>query len=74
MKEVQVGPFKAPGLAFQPGQISNESLELMKAWATTPKQGMFLSEKLWAFKTPAARTSFILKWNDHIKRIEDVEG
>lgn len=71
MKEVNVGPFKSPGLHFQPGQISSDTLAQMQEWAEQTKQGIYCSDSLWAFKTPAARTSFILRWNDQIKRVEE---
>ena len=76
MKNCEVGPFKLPGLVFEPGQLSPELLEEMRAWAAAEGVGMSTTDRLWSFKKEAHREWFILRWGDLIPKLEekDVEG
>ena len=68
MKNVEVGMFKLPGIAFERGEITPE-LELeMIAWAKEEGVGMSMTENLWSFKKEAHREWFILRWSDHIQK------
>jgi len=68
MKQVQVGPFKLPGLAFEKNQLPEDLLTEMKAWAQAEGVGMNMTEYLWSFKKEAHREWFILRWNDSIPK------
>lgn len=69
MKNVEVGMFRLPGLAFEKGQLSDELLMEMIAWAKEEGVGMNMTENLWSFKKEAHREWFILRWSDHIPEI-----
>jgi hypothetical protein len=69
MKNVEVGMFRLPGLAFEKGQLSDELLMEMIAWAKEEGVGMNMTENLWSFKKKAHREWFILRWSDHIPEI-----
>lgn len=67
MKNVEVGMFKLPGIAFERGEITPE-LELeMITWAKQEGVGMNMTENLWSFKKEAHREWFILRWSDSLK-------
>lgn len=68
MENCEVGPFRLPGLAFEKGQIPEELLEEMKAWAEAEGVGMSMTDRLWSFKKEAHREWFILRWADHIPK------
>lgn len=72
MQNVEVGPFRLPGIAFEKGQLSKELHEEMIAWANAEGVGMSMTENLWSFKKQAHREWFILRWSDAIPK-EDVE-
>jgi len=69
MKNVEVGMFRLPGLAFEKGQLSDELLMEMIAWAKEEGVGMNMTENLWSFKKEAHREWFILRWSDQIPEI-----
>jgi hypothetical protein len=73
MKNVEVGMFRLPGLAFEKGQLSDELLMEMIAWAKEEGVGMNMTENLWSFKKEAHREWFILRWSDHIPEIKKGE-
>lgn len=70
MKNVEVGMFRLPGLAFEKGQLTDELLMEMLAWAKEEGVGMNMTENLWSFKKEAHREWFILRWSDHIPAIK----
>jgi hypothetical protein len=70
MKNVEVGMFRLPGIAFERGELSTELNEEMIAWAQAEGVGMSMTENLWSFKKEAHREWFVLKWIDHIPKIE----
>jgi hypothetical protein len=70
MKQVEVGPFKLPGLSFNKGQLSEELNNQMIAWANAEGVGMSMTESLWSFKKEAHREWFILRWIDSIPKPE----
>jgi hypothetical protein len=70
MKQVEVGPFKLPGLSFNKGQLSEELNNQMIAWANADGVGMSMTESLWSFKKEAHREWFILRWIDSIPKPE----
>lgn len=69
MKNVEVGPFKMPGIVFEKGQLPAELLEDMKHWAEAEGVGMSMTERLWSFKKEAHREWFVLRWSDSIPEI-----
>jgi len=70
MKNVAVGMFRLPGIAFEKGEVTPE-LELeMIAWAQEEGVGMSMTENLWSFKKEAHREWFILRWSDHLVKVE----
>ena len=73
MKNVEVGMFRLPGLAFEKGQLSDELLMEMVAWAKEEGVGMNMTENLWSFKKEAHREWFILRWSDHIPEMKKGE-
>lgn len=70
MKNVEVGMFRLPGLTFEKGEVTEELLEEMQAWAEAEGVGMNMTESLWSFKKEAHREWFVLRWSDHIKKVE----
>ena len=66
MKNVEVGLFRLPGIKFDKGQVSEELLAEMKAWAEAEGVGMNMTEELWSFRKEAHREWFILRWSDAI--------
>lgn len=70
MKNCEVGLFRLPGLVFEKNQIGNELLEEMKVWAQEHKCGKCMTETLWSFKNEGQREWFILRWSDHIPKVE----
>ena len=66
MKNVEVGPFRLPGLAFEKGQLSKELNDEMIAWANAEGVGMSMTENLWSFRKEAHREWFVLRWIDSI--------
>jgi hypothetical protein len=73
MKNVEVGMFRLPGLSFEKGQLTDELLMEMVAWAKEEGVGMNMTENLWSFKKEAHREWFILRWSDHIPKPESDE-
>jgi len=73
MEHVKVGMFNLPGLRFEKEQISPELNEEILAWAKENHCGMQMNEWLWSFKNEAQRDWFILRWIDHIPKIETEE-
>jgi hypothetical protein len=72
MKNVEVGPFRLPGIAFEKGQLSKELNDEMIAWANAEGVGMSMTENLWSFKKESHREWFVLRWSDAIPK-EDAE-
>jgi hypothetical protein len=72
MKNVEVGPFRLPGIAFEKGQLSKELNAEMIAWANAEGVGMSMTENLWSFKKESHREWFVLRWSDAIPK-EDAE-
>jgi hypothetical protein len=68
MKNVEVGPFRLPGIAFEKGQLSKELNNEMIAWANAEGVGMSMTENLWSFKKESHREWFILRWSDAIPK------
>jgi len=68
MTNCEVGPFRLPGIVFEPGQIDEEFLNEMKAWAEAEGVGMSMTDRLWSFKKEAHREWFILRWSDEISK------
>ncbi|CAB4125460.1 hypothetical protein UFOVP181_32 [uncultured Caudovirales phage] len=73
MKNVEVGPFKLPGIVFEQGELPAELLEDMKHWAEAEGVGMSMTERLWSFKKEAHREWFVLRWSDSIPEIKKDE-
>ena len=68
MENCEVGPFRLPGLAFEKGQLPEELLEEIRAWAEAEGVGMSMTDRLWSFKKEAHREWFILRWSDVIPK------
>jgi hypothetical protein len=68
MRNVEVGMFRLPGLAFEPGQLNEELLNEMRAWAEAEGVGMSMTDNLWSFKKEAHREWFVLRWADIIPK------
>lgn len=73
MKNVEVGPFRLPGIMFEKGQISKELNDEMINWANNEGVGMSMTPNLWSFKKQSHREWFILRWSDAIPK-EDAES
>lgn len=73
MKNVEVGMFRLPGIAFERGELPPELNEEMVAWANAEGVGMSMTESLWSFKKEAHREWFILRWIDSIPKIKKDE-
>jgi hypothetical protein len=69
MKNVEVGMFRLPGIAFERGELPTELIQDMQAWAEAEGVGMSMTENLWSFKKESHREWFILKWSDRIPKI-----
>ena len=70
MENCEVGPFRLPGLSFERGELPDELLLEMQAWAEAEGVGMSMTDRLWSFKKEAHREWFILRWADHIPKPE----
>lgn len=70
MKNVEVGPFRLPGIAFEKGELPSELNEEMIKWAQAEGVGMSMTESLWSFKKEAHREWFILRWADDIPKLQ----
>lgn len=70
MENCEVGPFRLPGLSFERGELPEELLLEMQAWAAAEGVGMSMTERLWSFKKEAHREWFILRWADYIPKPE----
>jgi hypothetical protein len=68
MENCEVGMFRLPGLVFEKGQLSEELLAEMTAWAEAEGVGMSMTDRLWSFKKEAHREWFILRWSDQIPK------
>jgi hypothetical protein len=73
MKNVEVGMFRLPGIAFEKGELSEELNNEMKAWADAEGVGMSMTESLWSFKKEAHREWFVMRWIDSIPKIKKDE-
>jgi hypothetical protein len=73
MKNVEVGMFRLPGIAFEKGELTEELIEDMKHWAEAEGVGMGMTESLWSFRKEAHREWFILRWSDYLKKPEKEE-
>lgn len=73
MKNVEVGMFRLPGIAFEQGELTPELNEEMVAWANAEGVGMSMTENLWSFRKEAHREWFILKWIDRIPKLDKEE-
>ncbi len=74
MTNCEVGPFRLPGLTFEKGQLGEELLTEMRAWAQAEGVGMSTTDTLWSFKKEAHREWFILRWSDQIPKPEDKDA
>lgn len=70
MKQVEVGMFRLPGLVFEKGEVPQELLEDMTAWAEAEGVGMSMTESLWSFKKESHREWFILRWSDRLVKVD----
>ncbi len=70
MENCEVGPFRLPGLSFERGELPEDLLKEMQAWAEAEGVGMSMTDRLWSFKKEAHREWFILRWADHIPKPE----
>jgi hypothetical protein len=68
MKNVEVGMFRLPGIAFEKGQLSEELNKEMQAWAAAEGVGMSMTEQLWSFKKASHRDWFVMRWIDRIPK------
>lgn len=73
MKNVEVGPFRLPGISFEANELPEELNKEMIEWAKGEGVGMSMTETLWSFKKEAHREWFILRWSDHIPKLEKEE-
>jgi hypothetical protein len=73
MKNVEVGMFRMPGIAFEQGEIPEEVFAEMIVWAKAEGVGMNMTERLWSFKKEAHREWFILRWSDDLVKPEKDE-
>lgn len=70
MEQVQLGLFKLPGIKFEKDQIPEDLAEEMDSWCKENNCGSQMNEWLWSFKNESQREWFILRWADHIPKIE----
>ena len=70
MKNVEVGPFRLPGISFDKDELPVELNEEMIKWAQAEGVGMSMTESLWSFKKEAHREWFILRWSDSIPKLK----
>lgn len=73
MKNVEVGPFRLPGIAFEKGELPPELNEQMIEWANAEGVGMSMTESLWSFKKESHREWFVLRWCDELNKLEKKE-
>lgn len=71
MRNVEVGPFRLPGIAFDKGELPIDLNEEMIKWAEAEGVGMSMTERLWSFKKESHREWFILRWSDSIPKQEN---
>lgn len=74
MKNVEVGPFRLPGIAFDKNELPVELNEQMVLWAKAEGVGMSMTESLWSFKKEAHREWFILRWSDELNKLAKKEN
>ena len=72
LKQVKVGMFNLPGLAF-PKDPAEDVLKEMMDWCKENHCGFCAGPRLWSFKNEAQRDWFILRWIDHIPKEEPKE-
>lgn len=72
MTNCEVGPFRLPGLTFEKGQLDEQLLIEMRAWAQAEGVGMSTTDTLWSFKKAAHREWFTLRWGDQIPKSQDI--
>ena len=70
MKNVEVGMFRLPGIAFDKDELTEELNSEMIEWALAEGVGMSMTENLWSFKKEAHREWFVLRWIDRIPKID----
>lgn len=70
MKNVEVGMFRLPGIAFEKGQLSEELNKEMVAWAQAEGVGMSMTPQLWSFRKASHRDWFVMRWIDRIPKDE----
>ena len=73
MKNVEVGMFRLPGIAFEKGELSEELNMEMVEWAKKEGVGMNMTESLWSFRKEAHREWFVMRWIDRIPKINKEE-
>lgn len=71
MTNVEVGPFRLPGISFKKGQLSPELNKKMQEWAAAEGVGMSMTENLWSFRKPSHREWFIIRWIDDIPKMDE---
>jgi hypothetical protein len=70
MKQVMVGMFNLPGLAFDKHEMTSDLTEAMCKWADETNCGMLMTDRLWSFKNEGHRDFFIVKWGDQIPQLK----
>jgi hypothetical protein len=68
MKNVEVGMFRLPGIAFEKGELPTELIQDMQAWAEQEGVGISMTDTLWSFKKESHREWFILRWSDRFPK------
>jgi hypothetical protein len=68
MKNVEVGMFRLPGIAFEKGELPTELIQDMQAWAEQEGVGISMTDTLWSFKKESHREWFILRWSDRLPK------
>jgi len=68
MKHVQVGMFKLPGLSFDRDEMSDELRDEMVEWAESSNCGIFMTDRLWSFKSEGHRDFFLLRWAERVPK------
>jgi hypothetical protein len=68
MKQVSVGMFKLPGLAFDRDEMPDDLRDEMVEWSESSNCGIFMTDRLWSFKSEGHRDFFLLRWADRVPK------
>ena len=60
ISEVEIGPFKMPGLQIH--EFGTHTENDLNTWCAEQEMGVQVSPKVWRFKTAKQRTMFLLRW------------